>query len=100
MSEIARRLTRDGVVSPSASKEKAARKSSKWNSVMIKRILSNPTYAGDLTQGFEKRVSYKSKKRIKTSAENRITVASTHEAIIEKEEFTQAAKRLEKYKRL
>ncbi len=100
MSEISRGLTADRVPTPSEQKNIGTRKSPRWNSVMIKRILSNPTYAGNLTQGFEKRLSYKSKKRIKVRVQERITVLRTHEGIVDKETFEKACARLKKYKSL
>ena len=100
MSEISRGLTADRVPTPSEQKNTCSRKSPRWNPVMIKRILSNPTYAGNLTQGFEKRLSYKSKKRIKMRAQERITVLCTHEGIVDKDTFEKACARLKKYKGL
>ena len=54
---------------------------------MIGRILQNPTYRGDLTQGFVRAVSYKVKKRKKVPLEGRITVTGTHEPIVDGETF-------------
>ena len=41
-----------------------------WKSKTIENILTNPTYMGNLTQCREKKVSYKSKKRIRTKKMN------------------------------
>ena len=96
MLSIAKRLTTDGIATPSASKNDNRRKSSEWNSVMIKRILTNPTYKGDITQGFEKKINYKTEKRKKSGKNDLITVCGTHEAIIDEKTFFEVNKRFEK----
>ncbi len=100
MLSIARALSADGVLSPSAQKDEKGNKDKKWNSVMIKRILSNPTYAGDLTQGFVRKVNYKTKKRIRCGKDSRFTVCETHEPLVTKEMFEKASVLLLKYKSL
>ena len=100
MLSIAKALTSEGVPTPSAQKQGAFHKSKSWSSVMIKRILSNPTYAGNLTQGFVKKVSYKTKKRVKVAVERRFVCKNTHEALVEHEIFEKAKERLSDYKSL
>ncbi len=100
MLAIARSLTKDGVSTPSAVRGGAGKKSSEWNSVMIKRILSNPTYAGDLTQGFVRKLNYKTKKRVKLEKNARFVAVSTHEPLVSREIFEKAAFMLLRYKGL
>ncbi len=87
MRSIAKSLTEEGVLSPSAMKDIASQKGCAWNGAMIGRILQNPTYRGDLTQGFVRAVSYKVKKRTKIPREGRITVTGTHEPLVDGETF-------------
>lgn len=58
-----------------------------WGFTTLKRILNNPVYIGTLTQGREKKVSYKSKKVIVAPKEEWIVIENSHEAIISKEDF-------------
>lgn len=61
-----------------------------WKSKTIENILTNPTYMGNLTQCREKKVSYKSKKRIRTKKEEWIVAEGKCPAIIDKETFETA----------
>ncbi len=96
MLSIAKSLTEEGVPTPSRMKYDKRHKSAHWNSVTIRRILSNPTYEGNLTQGFERKLSYKSKKRIKTK--ERIIVYSTHPPIVSADTFRKAENKMHKNK--
>ncbi len=96
MLSIAKELTAEGITTPSSLKNDNRRKSDAWNSVMIKRILTNPTYKGDITQGFEKKINYKTEKRYKNSKSDLITVCGTHEAIVDEITFFEVNKRFEK----
>lgn len=58
-----------------------------WSPRTIEEMLNNQTYIGNLTQGRRKKVNYKSKKEIRTSKEDWIVVANTHEAIVDKKTF-------------
>ena len=100
MLSIARSLTFDGVPTPSAYKFGEKKGSRAWNSVMIKRILSNPTYVGDLTQGFVKKVSYKSKKRARTDGGFRFVSPFSHEGVVSREIFEKVGIMLLRYKSL
>lgn len=62
-------------------------KSGYWGFTTLKRILNNPVYIGTLTQGREKKVSYKSKKVIIAPKDEWIVIENSHEAIISKEDF-------------
>lgn len=96
MLSIAKELTGEGIATPSSLKKDNRRKSDAWNSVMIKRILTNPTYKGDITQGFEKKINYKTEKRYRNSKSDLITVRGTHEAIVDDKTFFEVKKRFEK----
>jgi DNA invertase Pin-like site-specific DNA recombinase len=96
MLSIAKGLTFDGIDTPSSRKNDNRRKSKAWNSVMIKRILTNPTYKGDITQGFVKKINYKTNKRKIIPSENRITVEGTHNAIVDEKTFFEVLKKIQK----
>lgn len=61
-----------------------------WKSKTIENILTNPTYMGNLTQCREKKVSYKSKKRIRTKKDEWIISEGKCPAIVDKETFETA----------
>lgn len=81
-------LTAEGIRTPSN------RPKSKWNDSMVRRILTNPTYAGHMTQNRSRTISYKVKKRIRLPKEEWMTVENTHEAIISQELFDQVQRLL------
>ena len=54
-----------------------------WNQRTITDILTNPTYIGHLTQGRNKKINYKSKKRIHTKPEEWIIKENACPAIID-----------------
>jgi len=58
-----------------------------WNVSTVKRILTNPTYIGNLTQNRTKKVNYKVKKCNEIPKENWIIIPNTHEAIVTEEDF-------------
>ncbi len=64
-----------------------------WSSERISELLQNETYIGSTVQGRIKKLSYKSKKRIRQPKEDWIVVENTHEAIIDRETF-QAVQKL------
>lgn len=87
---IANRLSELGIPTPSeASKLSATQKRFKglWNEITIKNILTNETYIGNLTQNRSRKISYKVNKKNQLAKEEWITVANTHEPIIEAEDF-------------
>ncbi len=56
-----------------------------WTCDVVKQILRNPTYLGNLVQLRTTNVSYKNKKQIRRPPEEQITIYNTHEAIISQE---------------
>lgn len=59
----------------------------KWDSMGIKRILTNQMYVGDMVQKQAEIVSYKVKICRKVDKDKRIIVPNTHEPIISREDF-------------
>ena len=87
---IAGKLTSLGIVPPSQDKTK------KWNEVTVSRILTNPTYKGDLTQNRAKKVNYKLDKKVNLPRNDWIIVEGTHQPIISKEDFDTVQQIIEK----
>lgn len=58
-----------------------------WSETTVKRILTNETYIGTLTQGTCEKVSYKSRKVVALPREQWIVVKNHHEPIIDEELF-------------
>lgn len=87
---IAKKLTAEKIPTPSEYKKlTATQKQFKgvWNDAIIKRILTNPTYIGNLTQNRSKKINYKINRQCLIPQEEWITVENTHEPIINREEF-------------
>jgi hypothetical protein len=49
--------------------------------ILVKQILTNPIYLGNLVQLKTYTLSYKNKKQVKNEPEDMVTVYNTHEAI-------------------
>lgn len=79
---VAKLLTEQGVTPPSG-------KSGPWNDAMVRRILTNPTYVGDLTQNRAKKINYKVHKVVSLPQSQWITVPDTHEALVSRTSFLQ-----------
>lgn len=91
MLSIAKALTEEHIPTPSQHKKGERGKTGRWNSVIIKRILTNPTYCGHLTQGFVTKINYKTKKRRILPEEQHITVKNTHTPLVSEDLFRAAA---------
>ena len=59
----------------------------KWSNTSIYQILHNYMYTGNMTQGVQTKLSYKSNKRIFLDKSHWIIVPNTHEKIITEEEY-------------
>ncbi|MBR6949704.1 MAG: recombinase family protein [Bacilli bacterium] len=59
----------------------------KWSNTSIYQILHNYMYTGNMTQGVQTKLSYKSNKRIFLDKSHWIIVPNTHESIISEEEY-------------
>lgn len=89
--EIANRLNRDKVPTPSGYKK--TNYSSRlidrdnWNISTVKKILSNRIYTGDMVQHKQTKVSYKSKKKMTLDEKLWVIAPNTHEALVDKDTF-------------
>lgn len=63
-----------------------------WCESTVSKILKNEVYIGNLVQGYNKKVSYKSKKQVNQPKSEWIIVKNTHEPIITKEQFYKVQK--------
>ncbi len=59
----------------------------KWSINSVYQILHNYMYTGNMTQGIQAKLNYKSKKRIFLDKSHWIIVPNTHQAIISEEEY-------------
>lgn len=94
--KIASSLNAEGIIPPlkyrvlyrdQFSDEGAARASDLWNHTTIKRILKNQVYLGHTILGKTKKVSVKSKKKVKLPQEEWCVTRDTHEALVTQAEF-------------
>lgn len=89
--QIAAKLNEDGVETPamySGLKQNARSPyHGLWSSERISYMLQNEIYIGNMVQGRSAKVSYKSKKCMKTPRDQWIIVEGTHEAIIDRDTF-------------
>ncbi|MFZ7101133.1 MAG: recombinase family protein [Peptococcaceae bacterium] len=89
--QIARRLTRDGILTPTAYLQKQGWKTAnpvpadpcRWVTETIKSILERMEYLGHTVNFKTCRKSYKSKKKLENPLEDRRVFENTHPAIIE-----------------
>lgn len=58
-----------------------------WSSERISDMLQNETYIGNMVQGRQVKISYKSKKCLRQDKDNWVVVENTHEPLIDKESF-------------
>ncbi len=91
ISEIATRLNKMGVLTPSAYKNiaysKRLKNKSSWSIHSVKKILQNRMYTGDMVQHTQTNINYKSKKKITLDPRLWIVVENTHEPLVDKELF-------------
>ncbi|MBE7048622.1 MAG: hypothetical protein E7393_04555 [Ruminococcaceae bacterium] len=94
--DIVSLLNQNNVPPPSARyQEKGEQRCRGWNDTMVKRILSNPTYVGDLTQNRVRKINYKVNRKISLPKDEWITVSATHMPLISREQFMVAERLLE-----
>ena len=65
----------------------AQRMSDLWNYTTVKRILRNRVYLGHTLLGKSRKVSVKSKKKVKVPEEEWVFTKNTHEALVSQEHF-------------
>lgn len=58
-----------------------------WTESTVSRILKNEVYIGNMVQGYNRKLSYKSKKMVNCPKSEWVIVENTHEPIITKEQF-------------
>lgn len=83
---VARALTEQGVPTPARYKGGNG-SSGVWSDTMVRRILTNPTYAGHLTQHRREKINYKVERRVAVPPEEWIIVRDTHEPVVSQTEF-------------
>lgn len=71
-------------------------KSNKYSSKIVNRIIENRVYIGNLEQGKNTKLNYKSSKRIKVLKDDWITTKNAHEPIIPKSKFLAANEMLKR----
>lgn len=79
---VAKLLTEQGITPPNGTP-------GPWNDAMVRRILTNPTYTGDLTQNRARKINYKVRKVVSLPRSQWIIVPDTHEALISRSVFAQ-----------
>lgn len=103
MAEIARRLNGEGVLPPSRYKAEVQRLPyvnanaalGLWRAETVRAILGNPTYAGDVAQHKNEKLSYKLKASRKLPREAWTVIADTHEPIVDRAAFQLVLRMLE-----
>ena len=94
LAETAAQLAADGVVNPtyywrsrgtSRGGSKSTVEPTKWGHTTVKKILTLQEYCGDVINFKSYSKSYKMKKRIENSEENRAIFLNVHEAIIDRQ---------------
>lgn len=64
-------------------------KSFLWTHETVRRILTNPSYIGNMTQGRQVKINYKLEKYRKIPKKDWIVAAGTHEPVISPEDFAE-----------
>jgi len=83
---IAQSLNAEGIPSPSAYAGRPIG-AGLWSSERISDMLGNETYIGNMVQGRQAKLSYKSRKCLRLPREAWITVENTHPPLIDRETF-------------
>lgn len=102
VNEICQSLTKDGIKTPYEYKRSlginyfnpSAKSENRgiWSASTVRKILKDRTYTGALIQCREKKISYKSRKIIRTKPQEWIEVENCHEGIIDSDVFKKAEK--------
>lgn len=95
MAEIVRVFNREQLLTPTEYKNQVQNlsyvnvnvKTRGWRMETIKRILTNPTYIGNMAQHRSEKINYKVKKFKKIPPSDWIIAEHTHEAIIDEQDF-------------
>lgn len=100
MTDIAKRLNENNVLSPSAYKAKKGEKykssspPAKWKYPAVASILKNEMYIGNMVQGRFASASYKTKKNVPVAKDQWFRVENTHDPIIDKATWLKVQKKL------
>lgn len=101
---IASILNKENIITPIIYKNikiaKRFRNPEVWTASSVYQILSNKMYTGNMVQGVQAKLNYKSKKRITLDKSQWIEVKNTHQAIVSEEEYKLVNTRPEKRKHL
>ena len=91
LTNICNILTKENIPTPSMSKNMKLGQNNLhygvWSERTVNSILKNPTYIGNLTQSRQKKVNYKSKKRVHNNISDWIIAEGASPQIIDKETF-------------
>ena len=85
--KIAETLNQEGVMSPAAYCGWNRKGNGRWSGERISDMLQNETYIGNMVQGRQVKINYKSKKCRHQNRENWVVVEHTHEPLIDVECF-------------
>ena len=58
-----------------------------WNISSIRKIITNRIYTGDMVQHVQRKVNYKSKKKVTVDEKDWMIVENTHEPLVDKDTF-------------
>ncbi|MBQ3265947.1 MAG: recombinase family protein [Ruminococcus sp.] len=100
---IVRRLNENGIVNPSTYKRqqgmnfkaRSVGDSSLWSDKTVRRTLQDEMYIGNMVQGKNRKINYKTKSVHGCSPDEWIIVEGTHEPIIGKEDFERVQKMMQ-----
>lgn len=109
--KIVQELNAQGILSPSAYKEKIGSKyincnadssnaKGLWTQSTIAAILRNEMYTGTLVQGKSYHISYKNKKRKKVDKSDWVRIPDTHERLIDSDTWERVQERLSSHTRV
>lgn len=98
ISEIACKLTNEGIPTPSFKEYNTQSKPLSWSYTMVHRILTSQTYVGTTVSHMHQKINYKVQKVIKLPPEEWCVVLNTHEPIISLDEFQIVQQLLQKRK--
>lgn len=109
--KIVQELNAQGILSPSAYKEKIGSKYTNcnadssnakglWTQSTIAAILRNEMYTGTLVQGKSHHISYKNKKRKKVDKSDWVRIPDTHERLIDSDTWERVQERLNSHTRV
>jgi len=102
LTAIAHTLNAEGIPTPSVYKSAYCNYKNKksmptlWCFATIRVILTNPTYAGNLSQGKQKKVNYKSSKFVTIKKDDWTVVENTHEPVVSPEDFEMVRKMMQR----